>query len=357
MSLLETNKLTWFQNNGTPLKSGYVYVGQAGLDPRVVANRKTVTFTDSIGGTATAAQPMRTDVDGRIQWNGKAIEATVTGDYSLLMLDSTGKEINGGWIPTVSNTVTGEVILENYREYGLTLADVKQLDVSPGQTVGNIGKTIAADDSGAHWLVVASTGSAADDIDLIDFDNGLQGQRIKNFTTEAATAQDKLDIRTNIDTFSKAEVTAGFQQTTSDVAGTVKTYADYLLKSPSTALNVSAVATLNVWQTIGKTGSGGGYEWSILDQVPNDAKSITLLIKFEGAIGVAGSVNLALDLRYIGETTFRTIKINSNDVLRLITEGFEIKVPVIESTSLFEVRYQDSTGAGSVGIQLSGFSL
>ena len=40
MSILNTNKLTWFKDGGEPLKSGYVYVGQPGLDPQVPANQK-----------------------------------------------------------------------------------------------------------------------------------------------------------------------------------------------------------------------------------------------------------------------------------------------------------------------------
>jgi hypothetical protein len=43
-----------------------------------------------------------------------------------------------------------------------------------------VGKLTATDDLGADWLVASATGSPGDDIDLIDFTNGLQGQRDKS---------------------------------------------------------------------------------------------------------------------------------------------------------------------------------
>ena len=99
MSNIDKNQPNWFGNSGEPLKSGYIYIGQANQTP--VENPKTVTFTDSSGNAFTATQPLRTNSDGQIVWNGKAITATVEGDYSILMLDSTQTQINGGYVPFV----------------------------------------------------------------------------------------------------------------------------------------------------------------------------------------------------------------------------------------------------------------
>ncbi len=182
MSTLNTNKLTFFQNGGAPLVSGYIYIGQPGTDPQVTDNQKTVTFEDSQGNEFEASQPLRTNSDGRVQYNGKAIIATVDGDYSLLILDSSQTQINGGWTPTVSGDSSSDVDTENLREYRLTLAEVKQVDVSQGQTIGNVGNTSADDGGGVDWLVVSNTGESEDNVDLIDFDNGLQGKRLTNIT-------------------------------------------------------------------------------------------------------------------------------------------------------------------------------
>lgn len=226
MSILNTNKLTWFKDGGEPLKSGYVYVGQPGLDPQVPANQKTVTFTDSQGNSSAAPQPLRTDVNGRVQWNGKATIATVEGDYSLLILNSSQTQITDGWTPTVEGDSSSATDLGDYREYGLLLADIKKVDVSPGQTIGSIGKTSATDDLGANWLVVSPTGGTADDIDLIDFDNGLQGERLRNFLQP----QDNLDnlasksaSRSNLNVYSES-------QTDSAIAAYAFPDADYSIQ-------------------------------------------------------------------------------------------------------------------------------
>ncbi len=209
-TLVYTNKLTWFQDAGEPLKSGYIYVGDPNTDPQNFP--KTVTFTDSDGNAFTAPQPLRTNNDGRIQWNGKAITATVDGDYSLLILKSdNATQINDGYISSVTDFNAGGGgggDVTNYREYGLTLADTKQISKNPGQTVGSVGKAAVEDGEGANWIVLSNTGSPADDVDLIDFDNGTQGRRLRNFLQP----QDNLDnlasnaaARSNLDVYSTSE--------------------------------------------------------------------------------------------------------------------------------------------------------
>lgn len=205
MNVIRTNRPNFFGNAGEPLQSGYIYIGQPNQDP--TSFTKTVTFEDSQGNQFTAAQPLRTNAQGQVTYNGKAIISLVDGDYSMLILDSTQTQIEDGHTPLVEpegdSGSTSD--LTAYRENSLLLADVKKLVKAPGQTVRSIGKASTTDNLGADWLVESNTGSPADDVDLIDFDNGLQGTRIKNFTGEAQTAADKLAIRTNIDVYSKAE--------------------------------------------------------------------------------------------------------------------------------------------------------
>lgn len=209
MSVIRTNQPNFFGNNAEPLQSGYIYIGQPNQDP--INFEKVVTFQDSQGVQQTAAQPLRTNAQGQITFNGKAVIATVDGSYSMLMLDSTETQITGGFIPLIEpESTSGSSDLTDYREYGLTLADVKQLSVLAGQTVSSVGKSTATDNLGVDWLVAANTGGAADDVDLIDFDNGLQGLKIKNFIEEAATASDKAAVRANIDVRSVTESDAAY---------------------------------------------------------------------------------------------------------------------------------------------------
>jgi len=180
MNVIRTNKPNFFGNAGEPLQSGYIYIGQPNQDP--IEFDKTVTFEDSQGNQSTAAQPLRTDAQGQITYNGKAMISLVDGNYSMLILDSTQTQMPDGYTPLVepSESSGGTSDLTAYRENSLLLADVKKLVKAPGQTVRSIGATSTTDREGVDWLVVSATGSPADDVDLIDFDNGLQGQRIVN---------------------------------------------------------------------------------------------------------------------------------------------------------------------------------
>lgn len=162
---------------GNPL-SGTAYIGQPSTAPQITANQKTVTFTDSGGGSFTASQPL-TIAYGKIVYNGQPIKATVDGEYSLLTLDQNGVQVS--YEPSINQASDGDGLdLSETIRVGLTLPEIKALDVAVGDTVRNVGETIATDGLGADWLVVSATGSPGDDVDLIDFDNGLQGARDKS---------------------------------------------------------------------------------------------------------------------------------------------------------------------------------
>lgn len=196
-----------------------------------MANPKTVTFEDSQGNQSTAAQPLRTNAQGIIQYNGKAIIALIDGDYSMLMLDATQTEIKDGYIPLVEPDVSSgsSADLTNYTENGLLLADVKQLTIAPGQTARSIGRTAVDDGLGAIWLAVTSTGSPADDTDLIDFDNGLQGVRVK-FPNISDDAIDTIMVKDEAITAPKLAITSAevdwvLARTSEATAGAIGTYA------------------------------------------------------------------------------------------------------------------------------------
>lgn len=178
MNPIRSNKPVFFADDGDVLKSGSIYIGQPNQWP--LSFPKTVTLQDSAGSTFAAAQPLRTNNDGRITYGGKAVIALVDGDYSMLVQDRNGVTVADGYTPFVANPDAGGGTVEGATQVGLLLSDIKAFDVTPGDTVRNVGKTSALDGLGANWLVVSATGSPGDDVDLIDFDNGTQGQRIKN---------------------------------------------------------------------------------------------------------------------------------------------------------------------------------
>lgn len=183
MNPIRTNKPVFFGDDGEVLKSGNIYIGQPNQWP--LSFPKTVTFQDSAGSQFTAAQPLRTNGQGRIEYNGKAVMALVDGNYSMLVRDRNGVTVADGYTPFVSNVDSGGGSTEGVTQVGLLLSDIKQLNVTPGETVRNVGKSTTLDGLGADWLVVSATGSPGDDVDLIDFANGTQGRRIDNFAYSA----------------------------------------------------------------------------------------------------------------------------------------------------------------------------
>src|SRR5690606_15819177 len=179
MKPIQTNKPVFFGDDGEVLKSGRIYIGQPNQWP--LSFPKTVTLQDSAGSQFTAQQPLVTNNQGRIEYNGKAVIALVDGNYSMLVHDRNGVTVADGYTPFVDNAAD-ETDLSGVTQVGLLLSDIKLFDVTPGDTVRNVGKITATDGLGADWLVVSNTGNPADDETLIDFSNGLQGQRINSQT-------------------------------------------------------------------------------------------------------------------------------------------------------------------------------
>lgn len=176
-SPVQSDRKLFTDRYGNPL-NGSVYVGQPGKNPKPAANQVTVTFKDDAGNTFTASQPLLL-VGGKIVYNGLPIAALVDGEYSLLVLDSNGTQVEYSASIVPSEAGGGGTVFDSIK-VGLTLSEVKALDAAVGDVCRSVGKLTATDDLGADWLVTSATGSPGDDIDLIDFTNGLQGQRDKS---------------------------------------------------------------------------------------------------------------------------------------------------------------------------------
>lgn len=174
MTPIRSPKYMFFDKQGDPLESGYIYIGQPNTAPQNAANQKTVTFQDDGGSQFTATQPLRT-VAGRISYNGQAIMALVDGEHSMLVLDSNSSQVE--YAASIVPSGTGAALdLSSTIQVGLTLVDIKAFDVSVGDVCRSVGRITATDGLGSDWLVISATGTPGDDVSLIDFDNGLQGQ-------------------------------------------------------------------------------------------------------------------------------------------------------------------------------------
>ena len=204
MTPIQTNKTVFFDKGGDPL-TGSIYIGQPSQDPRT--SPKTVTFRDAGGVEFTASQANGLTVSaGRIVYNGKPIVAMVDGDHSMLTFDESGLQVD--YSPLVEpSTGSGSDPATSFTELirvGLILSDIKSFDVAVGDLVRNIGLTLTSDGLGKNWLARSATGSPGDDVDLIDFTNGLQGAAIVSAigsggtgATTAAGARTALDVIEN----------------------------------------------------------------------------------------------------------------------------------------------------------------
>jgi len=173
MTPVQSSKRMFFDNSGDPLENGYVYVGQPNTAPQLAINQKTVTFQDSGGSQFTASQPLRT-AGGKIVYNGLPITALVDGEHSLLVLDSNQTQVE--YEASITPVSGSSVDLSETIRVGLTLSDVKAFDVSVGDITRSVGRVTALDGLGSDWITISPSGSPGNDVDLIDYDNGLQGQ-------------------------------------------------------------------------------------------------------------------------------------------------------------------------------------
>jgi len=332
VTIVKTNKLTWFQNDGEPLKNGYIYVGDPNQDPRSFP--KTVNFRDSQGNVTVAAQPLRTNTDGRIDFNGQGVIAEVTGDYSLRVENSSQQLINGGYTPFVADESSSATTdLTDYRQYKLTLSEVKALNLAPGQTVGSIGKTSSQDSEGADWLVVNNTGNPADDNTLIDFSNGNQGVRITNTTQPAVS---------------------GFVG-----ASTVFVRED---GDQSPFFDVSGTLPATTFESIGPTGSGAANIWTQLDALPSNTKFVEISVRCFGANAGAGSAVTTFNARKTGTSVVASQALTAQSSIITAAASISqhvtwttIKIPV-DGSVRFDGYWQPVSGTtNSVQIYLNGY--
>ena len=259
MTPIQTNKPVFFNSSGEPL-NGTIYIGQPDADPRT--SPKTVTFRDSGGSTFTASQPLTT-INGRITYNGKPIVALVDGEYSMLVFDSAGVQVDYSRSVNDGGTTGGGIgDFSEVTRVGLTLSEVKAFDVAVGEAVRSIGKVSATDNLGADWLVISATGGSGDDIDLIDFVNGLQGSRIKNVVYSNGVSEQIID-----GSFKPESPTEVWTGSATDVPVSALSEDGpgwYILKTAIADLSILVLSTDGTTPQGGSTYVFGGYDYNAI---------------------------------------------------------------------------------------------
>jgi len=267
MAIIDTNKPNWFGNGGEPLKNGYIWIGEEYKDPKVYP--LTVTLQDSAGATFPAAMPLRTNLQGQIAYEGKAVIATVDINHSLRIEDSAGALITDGLINSVA-AEGGSVVPTSVR-YFQTLAELKAGDVVVNENVFTAGNASNTDNNGAMWTIVAGGTGTADDELFVDLNNGLQA---------------KLNESTK------------YSVTHRPIAGFTYETDYYSTESYGTVVVTGITDSLDASVTVGPTGSGATVIDTDLDVLPATAEYIDIL--WYGAATVGADDDLLI---YAGTTS------------------------------------------------------
>lgn len=313
MTPIQSSKTVFFDNSGKVLENGYIYIGQPSTNPQVSGNQKMVTFEDSSGYQFTASQPLRT-IAGRIVYNGRPITALVDGVHSMLILNSASVQIEYTASITPSDTA-GTVDLSDTIRVGLTLDAVKAFDVAVGDVVRSVGRATATDSLGADWIAISATGVAGDDVDLIDFDNGLQGQREKSKLYPDSVLPFVADQTFNPD--APAQVWAGSSTSVSVAALSINGPGFYIVEADSGAqfLFASAYGLSSITNNL----YGSSYSTISTGPSPFTVTSAYLYISYQGANKFIRVYKYQYDINNAG-----TVLTNRTETPLTITKIFKV---------------------------------
>lgn len=195
---------------GRPIFNGSVYIGIIDLDPKIEANRITVTVIEEDGTRVPilpAAQPLSTGQGGVIIYNGSPVSVVTDQNYSIRVDDSGGVQVY--YVPFVQNI--GTVLALTIHNYDSVASLKADLNLTVGQAVSTTSYTAgwaAISDSpvgGAPYNIVtlteftAITGVTPDEFGDHTLDNGLVAMlRVDNVidVTQYGAKGDNLNIDT-----------------------------------------------------------------------------------------------------------------------------------------------------------------
>lgn len=161
-------------NTGKPLSGGSVYIGQPDLDPKIEANRITVTIQQEDGSDvpiAPSAQPITLDSAGRFQYLGSPVQVSTTANYSIRVDDTAGaqKYYNpDAKIPDSSTVITRSDVYIQRDTVALMVADTT---FTLGDYISVSGRIVNDDGGGNNYEAVPAGTAIADGGLYIDLPN------------------------------------------------------------------------------------------------------------------------------------------------------------------------------------------
>jgi len=78
---------------GKPVFFGSIYVGDPDTDPEIESNQKSVTLKEEDGTLVSVSQPVATGAGGVPLYNGSPVQILTDGNYSLKVLNKSGKQV------------------------------------------------------------------------------------------------------------------------------------------------------------------------------------------------------------------------------------------------------------------------
>lgn len=154
-----TNPYVYYnaRNKGKPIFNGLIYVGEPNLDPKIVANQKTLTAKQEDGTQVAIAQPVSTNSGGySVDSSGNPVVLLVDGNYAIRIDDNLGNlaleqaNVNDG-VPLTS--VSGVSRID-------TVADLRNEEpTSDGQSIFLVGHTNQGLGGGEFYFDASDTTS------------------------------------------------------------------------------------------------------------------------------------------------------------------------------------------------------
>lgn len=165
------------------------------------------------------------------------------------------------------------------------------------------------------------------------------------------------------------ELYVGNEILSPSVSGYVKGVTGFLESDTgaSAILDVDAAWAATTWESVGPTGAGADNTWSVLDDIPDNAKWVNLKVLMDVSHSSAVTVTLNLYGRVTGSATAVSTttekartqsNVGGNTGNSLQAQGItDIRVP-IDTLNRFDLHYTVSSGAtATITIQLMGWDM
>jgi len=173
--------IEYFNNpaDGNPVSGGNVYIGQPDLDPKIEANRISVTLQQEDGTDvviAPSAQPITLSAGGRFQYLGSPVSVDAAQNYSLLVDDSLNAQVY--YNPNANLDLTQSI---DRSDVYIQQDNIAAMDADASIALGEYHRTagyISGGDGGnGDYLIVPAGTGIADNGAYIDLTaSGLQAK-------------------------------------------------------------------------------------------------------------------------------------------------------------------------------------